>query len=306
MPLVSAEMRLAYRRAQLRSAGRLDVDELVGTTSTQGLRQLLDQWEVEFGHFDARAAFDGSSGMDRKDSAGYQAWVAGSIRDDLQAAESYPAGSPLKCAIEVLVDLFETIQDIVGQDCLTDSALDRFTELTGPAIRRAAVGPYYERQRELLALMDVGVVAAPFGPSPTFSWCPRAGGWAAESTGLARPDRRRLDWIVAGHVTTPGVDGSASPLVAALRDKGWIRKHRSGAAHVHAVDVDERWHPRDRDGLVNERMWVLGPLCEGATYYNHVLPKPHTYSPCVADAHSCVSELFARHSRRRRVSNVGQ
>ena len=39
------------------------------------------------------------------------------------------------------------------------------------------------------------------------------------------------------------------------------------------------------------RIWVLGPLCEGATFYNNLVPSPGVYSRPIADAHRCASAI---------------
>jgi hypothetical protein len=38
---------------------------------------------------------------------------------------------------------------------------------------------------------------------------------------------------------------------------------------------------------------VLGPLCEGSTFYNNLVPSPGCYSRPIADAHRCAAELLA-------------
>jgi len=37
---------------------------------------------------------------------------------------------------------------------------------------------------------------------------------------------------------------------------------------------------------------VLGPLCEGATFYNNLVPSPGAYSRPLFDAHRCVKAMF--------------
>jgi hypothetical protein len=40
-------------------------------------------------------------------------------------------------------------------------------------------------------------------------------------------------------------------------------------------------------------MWVIGPLCEGATFYTNLVPSPGVYSRPIADAHRCAAALLA-------------
>lgn len=83
---------------------------------------------------------------------------------------------------------------------------------------------------------------------------------------------------MAAHVALPTVETSASPLISALYRKGWIRPHRPGSRHVHGIDVDSDQHPIDAGGRSEPRVWVLGPLCEGATFYNNLVPLPGMHS----------------------------
>ena len=59
------------------------------------------------------------------------------------------------------------------------------------------------------------------------------------------------------------------------------------------IDVDRDQHPLGADGTPNQRIWVLGPLCEGATFYNNLVPSPGVYSRPVADAHRCAAAMLA-------------
>lgn len=305
LPLVLAEMRLAYRRCQARCAGR-DTEQalardlardLAGATGLAGVTAVLDEWDSRCGPFDAAEALDGSAGMALDDSTAYQNWLAGVIGADLAEGVLGFAGSPLKAALDVLRDLRDTFRHAVDFGGLTDRSLDEFTWRTVPLLNRAVVGPQYERHVELLALMDAGVAHTPFGPAPTVSRHPGAARWTIASSRLRVPYSRDVDWIVSAHVELPAVETSASPLLSALHRKGWIRRHRPGSAFVHGIDVDRDQHPLDAEGEPHRRLWVLGPLCEGATFYNNLVPSPNTYSRPLFDAHRCVSAMLAVESQ---------
>ncbi len=53
--------------------------------------------------------------------------------------------------------------------------------------------------------------------------------------------------------------------------------------------MDSRCSPVSR----SKRIWVLGPLCEGATFYNNLVPSPGVYSRPIADAHRCAAAMLA-------------
>ncbi|MGI5341223.1 hypothetical protein ACQEVS_29390 [Streptomyces sp. CA-181903] len=63
--------------------------------------------------------------------------------------------------------------------------------------------------------------------------------------------------------------------------------------------MDASLHPVGADGTSDRRLWLIGPLCEGATFYNHLIPTPG-YSRAFVDAHRCVTEMFEHHARERR------
>ena len=296
-PLILTEMRVAYRRTQARCAGLAAeaalAEELAQATDLPGVVSVLDALDARLDRFDPVAALDGSATMSLHSSDSYQRWLSTVISEDLAEGRLGFAGSPVKGALDVLRDLRDQFRYVVDFGGLTPESLDGFIARTVPALNRAVVGPQYERHVELLALLDAGVASAPFGPDPSVCWQPERGRWQLASSRLSEPYSREVDWLAAAWVEPPAVDRSASPLVDSLWRKGWIRRHRPGSRQVVGIDIDADQHPIDVEGKPDPRLWVLGPLCEGATFYNHLVPSPATYSRPVHDAHRCVSALLA-------------
>jgi hypothetical protein len=158
-------------------------------------------------------------------------------------------------------------------------------------INRAVVGPQYERHSELLTLMTAGRAHVPFGPEPTVTR--RGGRWTIASSRLRVPYEREADWLVSAHVRLPAAESSASPLLEALRRHGTIHAFLPGDPLVRGVEVTPDQHPVDAQGRPDRRIWVLGPLCEGSTYYNNLVPSPEVFSRPIHDAHRCVAAMFA-------------
>lgn len=295
LPLVLTEMRIAYRRRQV-SRGQVDPDVLPALTSTATAAQIaavLDELDRRLDPFDPRAALDGGTGMVLSDAGAYQQWLAGVIRSDLAEGLLGFVGSPFKAALDILRDLRDTFRYMVDFGGLTEQSLDEFNRRTIPVINRAVVGPQYERHTELLALFDAGVARAPFGPGPDVTRPSAGGRWRIASTSLREPYIEEVDWVAAAHVPLPAVATSASPFLQALYRRGWIRPYRS-AGPVVGIDVDPGQHPVRADGRSDQRIWVLGPLCEGATFYNNLVPSPDTYSRPIFDAHRCVASMMAQ------------
>jgi uncharacterized NAD(P)/FAD-binding protein YdhS len=284
LPLVLTEIRVGYRRAQARLAGTaaaLEADLAADVAGT------LDRLDAELDRFDAAEALTGTAGMLLDGPDAYQKWLAETLRADLAEGLLGFAGSPVKAGLDVLRELRDTFRYVVDFGGLTAASLDDFTVRTIPALNRAVVGPQWERHAELLALLAAGVARAPFGPDPVVT--ATGGRWTIASTRLAEPYAAEVDWVVAAHVELPAVDSSASPLIAALHRRGVLRPHRPDSRWVRGVDVDRDQHPLDATGRPDPRMSVLGPLCEGATFYNNLVPSPQVHSRPVHDAHRCVA-----------------
>lgn len=297
LPLLLAEMRVAYRRCEAALAGG-DADgalerELAGVSGLAETTALLDRLDTERGRFDPAALFDGSAGMLRDDATGYQKWLAEAVKSDLVEGVLGFRGSLVKAALDVLRALRDTIRYAVDFGGLTEPSRQEFFGRIVPLLNRAVVGPQFERHSELLALFAAGLAEAPFGPAPELTCQEPTGRWLVSSTQLATPYQREVDWVCAGTVDFPAVGGSASRLLDGLSRAGWIRPHGAADRPLPGIDVDRDQHPRDRHGHPDPRIWVLGPLCEGTTYYNNALPWTGSFSRPAYDAHRCVAAMLA-------------
>jgi hypothetical protein len=101
------------------------------------------------------------------------------------------------------------------------------------------------------------------------------------------------DWLCLARIPDTTVTGSsASSLVDAMCRRGTLRPFKPESTVVPGAEIDRRHHPIDAKGNPCERIWVLGPLCEGAIFYNQLVPSPNTWSRPIADAYRCVAELL--------------
>nr|MDQ2955735.1 FAD/NAD(P)-binding protein [Actinomycetota bacterium] len=299
LPLVLTEMRIAYRRCQARRSGSTTAAalaaDLADADGPDAIDALLDELDSSLGRFDAQALFDGASDMLLDSADAYQKWLADVVRVDLAEGVLGFAGSPVKGALDILRELRDTFRYAVDFGGLTGQSLERFMGRTVAQLNRAVVGPQYERHAELLALLSAGVLSVPFGPAPRVDWNDGAGRWRITSSRLAEPYSQEVDWLVSARTDLPGVESSASPLIRSLHRKGWIRPHRPTSRDVLGIDVNPDQHPLNTKGQPDQRVWVLGPLCEGATFYNNLVPSPNVYSRPVYDAHRCVVAMLAAH-----------
>ncbi|OLB80794.1 MAG: hypothetical protein AUI14_05535 [Actinobacteria bacterium 13_2_20CM_2_71_6] len=275
LPLIETEMRVAYWRTYDGGRFREAVD--AGD---------MDALEDRYGRLDTRALLSGADGMRLDDQRAYESWACDYIAADLAEAARYPDGSAVKAALEAIEDAFDTIRGIIRRQGLTPGSQATFLDVHGPRLRRIAVGPIAERQAEFLALLRGGVVRAPLGPDPVVD---RDGERVRlRSRHLSEPYEVEVSTLLNGHIALILLDDTAPELIANLHARGILRPYAAAGT----VDVDERLHPRGADGRSHPRIWLLGPICEGTSFYTHVLPEPGNRSDCVIDAHRVVTELL--------------
>lgn len=299
-PLVLGELRICYRRAQAGAAGRAETERLerrlseaLAGAGLAGLLDALDALDTERGAFRPERLLDGVEPMSLSDRTGYQGWLAAELAADLAEGELGLQKSIVKQTLDILRTLRDTFRYAVDFGGLTPESSRRFFQQTVPVLNRAVVGPQFERHEELLTLLDAGTAQAPFGPDPAVEWDRAASGWLIQSQRLADPHAARADWLLAGRTDLPALASSASPLLAGLFRQDRIRASVAGDPALAGVDLDCDQHPISATGEVDRRMWVLGPLCEGTTFYNNLVPSPGCFSRPIADAHRCAAELLA-------------
>lgn len=294
LPLLRDEMRLAFHRRCAALLGSGDqVEQRLRASCDSGslgaeLTALDGEHAPSFGAFDPlRLLFPESDGL--ANSASYQEWYLGQVKDDLGEASLGLAGSPLKAGLEILRDHRDTMRYAVDFEGLDDASHQDFYGRVTSSFNRAVTGPQLERHEELIALVRSGVVAIPFGPSPRVDWETEGSVWRLTSTRLGNGHAESADWLCLATSDQPEMEHTANPLVAFLRDRSVLRRHRPSSRSSRGVDVTPEFHPVGADGRVHTRMWVLGPLCEGTTFYNHYVPSPGGASRALQDAQGCVT-----------------
>jgi hypothetical protein len=276
-------------REQLRSAwleGRFD-DELARLAS-------------RFGSFDAGALFFGHQPAYRS-SDDYEAFVYQSLRDDLREAEVPDGASPVKSAAEVFRIFRDSMRSVVELGGLSlDSYLDFNADICS-RIHRLVAGPPALRSRQMLALMDAGVVQAPYGPAPARGLSmegadPGVARTRISSTAFERPYAGDVDVLIRGHLEEPRIAGSASQLLTRLYNSGRVSQFRYGEVAVGSVDLTRDSHPIDIDGRPQLHVSMFGVMTEGVRHFTAYIPSPRSRMRAFEDVGACVTELLANAS----------
>jgi FAD-NAD(P)-binding len=290
LPLLFAEMyaryyaQVAYQQAGSAAAGAAVRERLRRSWREGRFDDERAALSARFGSFDAEALFFGH--QPKYDSSeDYARFLYKAIEDDLREAEVPDGASPVKSA----ADVFRIFRDpMLSLDSYRD-----FNAAIRSRIHRLVAGPPALRSRQLLALMDAGVLRTPFGPAPTTS--PKMNGRVLtriSSSAFVRSHVTDVDVVISGHLDEPRIDGSASELLARLYRRGRVRQFRYGSVTVGSVDLTPHSHPINSDGQPQERLWMFGVLTEGFRHFTHYIPSPRSRIRAFEELGACVGEIL--------------
>jgi uncharacterized NAD(P)/FAD-binding protein YdhS len=301
LPLLFAEMSVRYY-AQLALQTGTAVDgeavreQLRIAWSQERFRDELAALAARFGPFDAEAVFFGHQPR-YESSDHYQSAVYDMLVADVREAEVPDGASPVKSATEVLRIFRDAMRSVVEYGGLSlDSYLDFNADIRS-RINRLVAGPPALRSRQLVALIDAGVLRVPYGPAPALGPAlgredPDPARARISSTALHEGHAADVDVVIRGHLDEPRVDGSASVLLTDLYERGRVSQFRYGAVSVGSVDLTPDAHPIDIDGRPQERIWIFGVLTEGIRHFTHYIPSPNSRIRAFEDLGACVAEII--------------
>ncbi|MCG2584895.1 FAD/NAD(P)-binding protein [Massilia sp. TS11] len=216
------------------------------------------------------------------------------LSDDLREAKRGNCASPLKACADVLRDVRASLQEAVEFGGLTPASHRRFLSLYNPIINRISFGPPRQRNAELLALLDAGVVRVAAGPQPSLHTDSERAQFLLRSKFPGRVVEEGVDVLLVARLDPCLPEQDSAPLMQNLLQRGLVRPYCNGPFHPGGIDIDRAGHPIGRDGQAQSALWALGYLTEGAHYYTHALPRPGLASRAVQDADRAVRELFSQ------------
>jgi hypothetical protein len=306
LPLLLTELQVAYWRAKRGqdygwNAAQDVLDEMRAAFVAGRLELYLAELNAQDSTFDPRLAYFAAipfadTGSDvLRDTVAYESWFGRWLNDDLEQARLGVTRSPLKAALEACREFRDIIRYAVDFGGLTDDSSDRFFSLHAKIINRIVVGPQKERTADMLALMRAGILSVPLGPNPEVTWNDSRRQWKLSSSQLRVQHEVFADWMYMGVTRRLQSLTDEPAIIGAMARRGFLRRQRPDSSVVYAVDVNRSYYPISQEGLANERIWVMGLLCEGATFYNGYVTSPGKYVRSQDDADRAVAQIFSSH-----------
>lgn len=206
--------------------------------------------------------------------------------------------SPVGAALDVMRDTRWVLRDLVDFGGLTpESHRHEFLDWYVPRTAFLAAGPPAGRVRELVALLEAGVVRV-VGPRTEFTTDERAGRFVLRSpdvSGSAVP----VDVLVDARIPVPDLRTDSSPLARELRrDGSWtsfVTAHAGCRFDTGGVAVSgSPFHPIDRFGHADRGLYVLGIPTEHTRWFTQVgSSRPGRWSDFVHDADDIAGSALA-------------
>lgn len=223
----------------------------------------------------------------------YVSAVRNYLDQDLADACGGNVSNPVKAATDILRDVRDNLRYAVDFGGLTPESHARFLRDFIPIMNRIAVGPPKERNMQLRALLDAGVVSMGPGPAPEVSFDQSEARFSMASTQLHAQARVDFDVFIKARIDAFLPEQDASAFFTNALANGSLRPYRNGGFHPGGIDVDRNQNIIDGQGRVHRNVWALGTLAEGANFYTFVLPRPCVNSRFIQDAGKCVKSILS-------------
>ena len=311
LPLLFGEMyaryyaQAAFQTSGTAAAGAAVRDQLRAAWGEGRFDEERARLAARFGSFDAEELFFGRQPKYRS-SDDYEQFVYQSLVDDLRESEVADGASPVKSAAQVLRIFRDKMRLVVEQGGLSyDSYLDFNADICS-RIHRLVAGPPALRSRQMLALMDAGMVRMPYGPAPSRGLAvsdadSTAARTRISSTAVEQPYVENVDVLIRGHLEEPRIAGSASQLLTQLHNQGRVSQFRYGDVAVGSVDLTPDSHPIDIQGRPQTRISMFGVLTEGIRHFTAYIPSPRSRIRAFDDVGACVAEILSEVSATERL-----
>jgi hypothetical protein len=231
------------------------------------------------------------------DQDDYREYVRQHLEDDIADCFGGNVNNPRKAAADILRDIRDNIRHAVDYGRLTPESHRRFLSYWCSISNRVASGPPKERNMEMAALIDAGVVSF-FGPKPDIGYDEACCRFTLSTNRFAEPVTEKFDVLIRAKVDLFEPESSPAPLIRNMLAAGVIKPFRNGDFKPSGIDVDGAVNVIDRNGKVIRNLWALGYVVEGAHFYTYVLPRPYSNSRGLQDAGRAVVTMVRDIARR--------
>ncbi len=200
------------------------------------------------------------------------------LEEDLFASTAGNVDGPVKAATDVLRDVRDILRAAIDFGGLTDSSHKYFIEHFNPNFNRISVGPPMQRNKELKALMEAGIVTLAGGPSPTLVLNADTGRFEIHPIFQDESSLVEGDVLIKAKIDSFSLFDDNSSFIRNLVSQGIIRPFINHGYHPGGIDIDCHQHPINTEGQVQNTLWVLGNPVEGINFYTYILPRPFVNS----------------------------
>jgi uncharacterized NAD(P)/FAD-binding protein YdhS len=230
-----------------------------------------------------------------EDDATFAKAIRSYLEQDLEHAFGGNVNDPVKAATDILRDLRDYIRYAVDYGGLTEASHRTFLGRIVPTMYRVSAGAPKERNMELLALCDAGVLRFGPGSNPSLRLDPILGRFLLASSALKVPTSLSFDVLVRARI-----DSCVYPLrqndslLARLVQRGVARPFMNGDFHPGGIDVDQAQNVIAANGRVWPELWALGIITEGPNFCTYVLPRVGVNSRFLQFSGGCAVAIVDR------------
>jgi hypothetical protein len=303
-PLIAREVESVYYAAVLEHRGRGDEKDAFTdrylTLSASEAPALLDAYNIARGErWNWKRLQDPCAGRAFADRADFRAWLLDHLARDVREAEAGNVDGPLKAALDVLRDLRNEVRLAVDHNGLrADSHRDELEGWYSPLNAYLSIGPPVSRIRELIALIEAGVVDV-LGPGTEVRFDASAPGFVAMSAAVPGEPVRSTTLIEA-RLPEPDIRRSADPLLAHLLNSDQAAPYRvtgegRGTSYeTGGLAVTERpCRLVDAQGQVHPRRFAYGVPTESVHWATAAGTRPGVDSVTLGDSDAVARAVLA-------------
>lgn len=230
----------------------------------------------------------GRKNIDLQDHADF---VQRYLIEDIAACISGNKSNPKKAVVDMIRDIQDNIRYAVDYAGLEPKSHAAFLKHWNSASNRIALGPPKERNIELLALMEAGIVSV-FPPDPDVTFDDSRGEFVLTRVNSAQPVSAGFDVLVRAHLGPLHPEQTSSTLIQNMLKSGMAMAFHNGDFKPGGLAIDENLNLVGMDGTSSENIWAYGYLVEGAHYYTYVIPCPNSNSRALRDATTIARDLI--------------